>query len=368
MTTLNQWKTWIGKLGYSEKPRAERRIPTGFSARRQNSSAAKPATIRNISSTGLQIVTEERWPLGELVPLIVQADWVSEDPTEIQIEVQARVARHSEDGIGLSFVLPVGLDPNLWEVLLRNAVMLTQPKDILHTIRMLRTILFLCRLCHAEAHEAIMLFGGELDHARTEKAMWIAHCAQQLLASQPHPERLRARPRLVASILKHGSWADDFTAHLWAGLLATSCTVDGKDESNTVFADLMVNLTFHQSRIFVAGCIRALELNSGAGNPSSTRIVLAPEQMIRLTGMYDLSRLATDMANLFSSELIEKQFDFTSYLPMDKFDITPTRRGLDMFERCHGARLKADISLDLSQHAQPSYYSAEDEAPQPRPW
>jgi PilZ domain len=354
MTTLNQWSTWIKKLGYAEKPRAERRIPSGFAARLRNKSASKPATIRDISSTGLHILTEERWTVGELIPLIVQVERVSADPSEPRIEVDARVVRHCDDGIALSFVLPPGLDPNLWDVLLRNAVLLTQTHEILHTVRMLQTILFLCRLCQAQAHDAILLFGGELDHPRTEKAMWIAHRAEKLLASQPHPERMRAHPRLVASILKHGSWTDDFTEHLWAGLLASSCKVEGADESNSVFVDLLINFTFHQSRIFVAGSIQALELMSGTEKVPSTRIVLTPEQMIRLTGMYDLSRLATAMSYLFTSGVLAKQFDLTSYMPMDTFDITPTRLGLDLFQLCQGLHLKSDISLDLSQSAHPS--------------
>jgi hypothetical protein len=354
MTTLNQWTSWIKKLGYAEKPRAERRIPSGFAARLRNNPASRPSTILDISSTGLHILTVERWTVGELVPLIIQVERVSADPSEPQFEIQARVVRHCDDGIALSFVLPQGLDPNLWDVLLRNAVVLTQPHEILHTIRMLQTILFLCRLCQAQAHDSILLFGGELDHPRTEKAMWIVHRAEKLLASQPHPERLRAHPQLITSILKHGSWADDFTEHLWAGLLASSCTVDGTDESNTVFVDLLVNFTFHQSRIFVAGSIQALELMAGTNDPSSTPIVLTPEQMIRLTGMYDLSRLATSMSYLFTSGIIEKRFDLTSYIPMDKFDITPTRLGLDLFRRCQGLHLKSDVSLDLSQSAHPS--------------
>lgn len=368
MNSLNQWKSWIHRLGYTEKPRAERRTPSGFSARRLDSSAAKPAAIRDISSTGLHILTDERWPVGDLVRLTIQVERVSEDPSEPQIAVQARVVRHIEDGIGLSFVLQEGLDPNLWDVLLRNAVLLEDPKDILNTIRMLRNILFLCRLCHSEAHPAILLLGGELDEHRTKKALNITHCAELLLASESHPERMRAHPPLVESILKHGAWADDFTEQLWAGLLATSCTVDGKDESNAPFVELLVNVTYHQSRILVAGCIRALDLMSRSEYNSSTRIILTPEQMIRLTGMHDISRIATDMAYLFNSELIEKQFDFTSYIPMDTFDITPTRLGLKLYERCKAYRMKTDSSLDISESAQPlplPDFTAANEATQP---
>jgi hypothetical protein len=370
MSTQNQWKSWIKRLGYVEKPRAERRVPSGFSAQRRNTSTAKPATIRDISSTGLHILTEERWPIGGLISFRVQVERVAEDPSEPQIEVQARVVRHIDDGVGLSFVLPEGLDPHLWDVLLKSAVVLTEPKDILHTIRMLRTILFLCRLCHAEAHPAILLLGGELDEHRTEKALNIAHSAELLLASEPHPERMRAHPELVASILKFGAWADDFNEQLWAGLLASSCTIDGNDESNIPFVDLLVNVTYHQSRILVAACIKALQLMSETDYSPSSRIVLVPDQMIQLTGMYDISRIASDMAYLFNSGLIEKQFDFTSYIPMDTFDITPTRLGLELFERCKGHRMKTDSSLDFSLGAQPvpeSDFSAADEAAQPLP-
>ena len=268
-----------------------------------------------------------------------------DDPAEPQIEMQARVVRHADDGIGLAFVLPEGLDPNLWGVLLRNAVMLTDPNDIVHTLRMIRTILFLCRLCHLEAHDAILLFGGELDKPRTEKAMEIAHRAEKLLASEPHPERLRAHPPLVTSILKHGSWADDFTQQLWAGVLATSCTPDGPDESNTEFADLLVSLSHTQSRIFVAACVKALELRRETDSSSSTRIVLTPEEMIHITGMYDISRIATDMAYLFNSGMIERVFDFTSYLPMDTFDITPTPLGLELYARCKGNCIQTELVL-----------------------
>ncbi len=353
MITLNEWKIWVKKLGYNYNPRAERRSPSGFAARRRDNAASKQATIQDISSTGLHILTDERWPLGELIPLTVEVERLARDHSEPQIAVQARVARHAEDGIGLSFVLPEGLDPNLWDVLLRNAVLLTDQKEILHTLRVLRTTLFLCRLCHAEAHEAILLLGGELGEPRTEKAMEIAHNAEKLLASEPDADRMRAHPHLVASILREGSWADDITMHLWAGLLATSSTIEGTDESNTVFVDLLENITHYQSRIFIAACTQAFELMSGSGYPPPTRIIFTPEEMIRITGMYDLPRIAMYVAYLFNYGIIEKVFDFTSYLPTESFDITPSRQALELFKRCKGHCIKLNSPLDVSAVAEP---------------
>jgi hypothetical protein len=313
------------------------------------------ASIRNISSTGLYLLTEERWPLGELISLTLQRQGSPENCSEFQIPVQARVSQHGEDGIGLSFVLPTGLDAKLWGVLVRNAVILTDPKSVLLTFRTLRTILFLNRLCQAAADESILLLGGALDEARTECALDIALRAEKLLASQPDAGRMRALPQLVASILKNGSWAnDDVTRQLWAGLLAASCSVEGTDESGSVFVDLLIHLTPAQSRIFVAACSKAMEFISGHEGLPLTRIILTPEEMFRITGVNDISRIAIDIAYLFHAELIEKNFDFTSYLPTESFDLTPARLGLNLYKHCKGDCAKHYLSEGEAKGASPA--------------
>jgi hypothetical protein len=348
MTTLNQWKTWVKKLGYAEKARAERRIPSGFTARRRNDSRSKPAIIRDISSSGLQIQTEERWPIGELIPLIVEVERLSEDHAEPQITVEARVARHANDGVGLRFVLPEGLDPNLWEALLTGAVVLEGPKDALYTLKVLRTVLFLSRICHADARESILMLGGELDQHRTLKAMEIAQRAEVLLDSDPNVDKLRAQPQLIKNILRHGSWSAGLTSQLWAGLLATSCTLDGKDESNNAFVDVVVNITNTQCRIFIAACSKAVELRQETGRGSTGRVIFLPKQMVRLSGMVDVGRIGTDVAYLFKAGVLEKNFDFTTYLPTESFDVTPTRIGLELYERCKGSSIQLDSLPEVS--------------------
>ncbi len=354
MAKVNEWKRWFRRIGYPEQPRAERRIPSGFAARQANNPASKPFTIKDIGSGGLYLLTEERWPLGELIPLTLKVEGPPENRSEYQVALQARVVWHGEDGIGLSFVLPPGVNPDLWDVLLRNVIVLTDPKDVLYTFRMLRAVLFLCRLCGAEANEAILLLGGELDQPRTETALEIAFSAEKLLASEPGADRKRAHPQLVASLLKYGSWAhDDLTKQLWIGLLASSCTEGGIDDSNAAFVDLLVHVTPIQSRIFVTACEKAMEVMSEARDLPSTRIIFTPEEMVRLTGIYDLSRTAVDIAYLFNSELLEKVFDFTSYIPTESFDITPSRLGLELYKRCQGHRTQPHSARDVSEGAQP---------------
>jgi hypothetical protein len=177
--------------------------------------------------------------------------------------------------------------------------------------------------------------------------MEIAYGAERLLAAGPDAEKMRAHPPLVLSILKHGSWADELTRQLWVGLLATSCSVDGKDESNSEFAELLVNVTRSQCRVFLSGCRKILEAQRETGGGSSTRVMVTPEQMIRLTDMYDMARNATDVAHLFITGIVEKNFDFSSYVVTESIDITPSKLGLELYERGKGDCVKPDLTLDV---------------------
>ena len=338
MTTTNDWKRRLRKLGYPQQPRPERRTPTGLTAKYGGVSAPKLGRIKQISLTGLYLLTEERWPVGEVISMTLQREGPPESLSALQIDVQARVASHGEDGVGLGFVLPTGLDSDLWEVLVKNADTQKETEHTLFVFRLVRTVLFLCRLCPSGAQEAIHLLGGELDGFRTLSAIEIALKAEKLLAGEPDAGSMHAHPQIVASILRDGSWSnDDLTQQLWAGLLASSCTVEGTDESNRDFVELLVQVTATQARILVAGCRKAKELTLGIEGEPLKEIIITPDEMIQITGNYDLYRNATDVAYLFNFGLLKKVFDFTTYLPKDSFNITPSSLGLGLFKNCRGS-------------------------------
>jgi len=302
--------------------------------------------VKNISTTGIYLLTEKRLSTGEQVTLILQEEGEREDNAELQFSVHARVARQGEDGIGLSFVLPPGLNVDLWGVLVRSIVVLTDPEQVADMFHTLRTILFLCGICQAGAEEPILLLGKELHPDRTASLLKIALEAERLLTAQPGAERMRAHPRLVANILREGSWAtDELTLQFWTGLLVSSCSVDEPDESNQIFADLLVHFTPTEARIFNLACERALGLVPGHDVSASDSVMLSPKDVIEVTGVHDLSRAATDLAYLFNLGLIRNVFDFSSYLEIESFDVTPSSLGLKLYQHCHGSREKIDPQL-----------------------
>lgn len=349
MSRLSSWKHALQRLSEPEQPRAERWPATGLSALYVIDSVSKPVGIKDVSASGIYLLTEERFPAGETVNLILHLEGEPENSSDLQISVQTRAAWQGEDGVGVEFVLPPGMNPDLCGALVRDIVSLTDRDQVREVFRTLRTSLFLYRLCEAQADEAILLLGGQLDTDRTATLFKIAFAAENLLTAKPDAGRMRAHPKLVANILREGSWApDELTLKLWAGLLASSCSVDAPDDSSQIFVDLLVHITPTEARILLLACERALSAGPGPENSASASIILSPREMVHLTGVHDLTRNATDLAYLFNLGLIQSVFDFTSYRDIESFDITPSNLGLELYNHCHGHSEKIDPQLVLA--------------------
>jgi hypothetical protein len=338
---LSNLKRRLLRLGYPEQPRAERHGASGLAASYEPGSPATPAPVKDISSSGIYLVTEKRLRTGELITLTLQEDGERGTHAENQISIHAKVARQGQDGLGLSFVLPPGVDTLLWGVLVRNIVTLSQPAQIAHMFRTLRTVLFLCQLCQSDAHEAILLLDGQLDHDRTENLLKIALATQGLLASETDGDRMRCHPTLLATILREGSWTTDETIRrLWVNLLVASCSVEAPDNSNHALASLLIHISPPQASIFLYACERALSVAPGVEIPPSGSIVLSPADLVEITDKSDATRNTTDVVYLFHLGLVQKEPNLTSFTQDDGIDITPTNLGLELYKRCCGERRK----------------------------
>ncbi len=94
------------KHWWSPDPRqAPREAAPGLAAYYWNGAAPQAHSIRDISSSGLYVVTEERWYPGTLLLLTLQRTNSGEESAERAISVQSRAVRWGSDGVGLQFVL-----------------------------------------------------------------------------------------------------------------------------------------------------------------------------------------------------------------------------------------------------------------------
>ncbi|MGB7547407.1 MAG: hypothetical protein WBM14_06645, partial [Terracidiphilus sp.] len=261
--------------------------------------ALKQNAVRDISATGVYLLTEERWLPGALISLSLQREELPEESPERQVTLQTMVVRLGEDGVALSFILPTNLDLRLWNSPFKYASDRTEPEDILREFRMAKAVAFLTRISLPAIAEIRLLLRERLSNLRVESAVEIALKAERLLEFRSDAGTLSAHPGLVVRILEDGSGADeDWRQQLWAGLLATSCTVDGNDESNLVFVDLLSQLTSTHVRIFIAACGKAARTVSGFGRRPARLPSATMEEIKQAAGTGDIPRIRRALDHL----------------------------------------------------------------------
>jgi uncharacterized membrane protein (UPF0127 family) len=103
--TKSQLRTWIQRWWSPDPRRAPRVKEPGLAAYYWNGAAPVAHGVRDISSSGLYVVTEERWYPGTLVLMTLQRSDHGEEYAERSIAVQSRAVRWGPDGVGLQFIL-----------------------------------------------------------------------------------------------------------------------------------------------------------------------------------------------------------------------------------------------------------------------
>ena len=103
-------RNWLERWWSPDPRKAPRESPPGLAAYYWNGAAPVAHGIRDISSSGIYVVTEERWYPGTLVLMTLQRNDTGEEEAERSIAVQTRAVRWGHDGVGLQFVLPDSKD------------------------------------------------------------------------------------------------------------------------------------------------------------------------------------------------------------------------------------------------------------------
>jgi hypothetical protein len=103
-------KSWLERW-WSPDPRkapdqrkSSRVPPSELAAYYWTGAAPKAHNIRDISSTGLYVVTEERWYPGTLILMTLQSTNGGREEVESSISVHSRAVRWGNDGVGLQFI------------------------------------------------------------------------------------------------------------------------------------------------------------------------------------------------------------------------------------------------------------------------
>lgn len=99
-------KRWLGERSAQDRRRAKRQPLPGLIAYYWTGGTSTGKYIRDISSTGLFLLTDERWYPGTVLRISLQRTDEASEGTERSITVQAMVVRSDNDGVGFAFLIP----------------------------------------------------------------------------------------------------------------------------------------------------------------------------------------------------------------------------------------------------------------------
>lgn len=321
-----------------EADRAERRVVDRFAAYRWNGSALMQDTVRDISSSGLYLLTNDRWLPGTILAITLQrAGPLDLDPAR-RITTQAKVIRCGPDGVGLSFLWSKD-DPESqrWDSLLESLIGQTKPAEMQGLVKIVEAFAFLSRICSGGAEEIGEWVQTRASSHKILNAVSIALKAESLLGPGAASGKLHVNPMVAVRILEVGSSTDEDWLHrFWAGLLITSLSANGKGKTNLEFVELFSQLTTIPLRIFTVVCTRAAKVVSESGIVFAEALTCNVDELASTVGARG-PQMERELEALSGLQLIERRSVNTSaLLKSSETYITPTSLGLELFALCNG--------------------------------
>ena len=209
---------------------------------------------------------------------------------------------------------------------------------------------FLNIICRPAAEEFGLLLQDSIRYWRIKNLSNIAIKTKTILNVQDNNIDLSASPRIVNNILENGSWIDDNRIQeMWAGLLASACTKEGKDESNLIFINLLSQLTYSEVNIMNYCCENAEKCITQHGLIFAKDFIINLEILRDISGIIDIHQIDRELDHLRSLELLSPYSGFDINQKFDEkppqnieISTTPSGLALNMYVRCNGS-LKTTI-------------------------
>jgi PilZ domain-containing protein len=304
--------------------------------------------VKDISATGVYLLTQDRWASGTPVPLTLHHSCIEHEDFGNDITLPAQAVRCAQDGMGLSFDLPEDIDPLAWVNLVEGALGEAGPDDIVGQFKMAEATTFLSHICPDAERDFRQRICSDLSSGRFRNAIEIALKAKHILDGWTDRDGMRADPTLLTRILEYGSWAEEnSTQQLWSGLLAIACAPEKDDETNLDLVERLSEFAAIHFRIFTAACARATKVLSDEGIVSAQPLVYTTDDVLKIVGSRDLGRVERDLQHLCDLGFFVSKNVPSSYVLVEELDLAPTSLGLKLYARFHAHRGPLETFYDL---------------------
>lgn len=187
------------------------------------------------------------------------------------------------------------------------------------------------------------LMRDEVRYWRLNNILRMLNKAQGKLDYDGKELNLTANARVGIAIMEECSSVDNEELQdLWAGLFASSCTPDGKDDSNMNFVDLLRRMSSVEAKIIDYACKNSLKFLYPNKLIMSDGLNVSFDTLVGITGTDDIYRLDSELDHMRSIELLvhDDTFEgggggFTASDTELNANITPSPLALNLYYRTH---------------------------------
>lgn len=156
---------------------------------------------------------------------------------------------------------------------------------------------------------------------------------------------LKANPKVAIAVMENSSYEEDDTIqNLWAGLFVSSCTEDGKDDTNMVFVDLLKSLNSIEARILQYACNNATIEVFQNGLIIGAKYLVSFKDITAIAETDDRYVIDNCLDHLTQIGLL-REFNFGEVSGFSATDetlqagITPSALGLSLYYKATGSKL-----------------------------
>lgn len=157
---------------------------------------------------------------------------------------------------------------------------------------------------------------------------------------------LKVNPKVALAIMENAANEDkDDLQEMWAELLLSSISLEGKDDSNVIYVNTLKQLSSIEVNILKYACQNSRR-NQGVAGTLRVYSSITEGDLISLTGISDPNQQAAIFNHLFSLQLFKNLDGFSdfnlSHYFLDNGDATfgtslyPTLLALNLYFRCTG--------------------------------
>lgn len=208
---------------------------------------------------------------------------------------------------------------------------------------------FLEAICLPAAQELGLLLGDKVRLWRFKNTIAIVQEAKRMLEDRGGTVGLSAPPRVIIKVLEEGSCVQDTEVQkMWAGLLASSCTKDGKDDVNLIFLNILTRITTSQARIINLAFKEGVDRLHKHGQRHYTMIEEETSRLLQQAQLPNSGMLFCILEHLGSLGLLSYQIRSD---PQHEFvRIRFEDSALQLYARCQGHSGSLDEFLASKSH------------------